>query len=213
MRSPTDILRQLPSSPDGGLTNAGVIRSRQLFGINRLTPLPREPIWRKFLEKFDEPIIQILLVAALLSMVVDSFKAEPFSASIALAVFFLLFAGAFIARQTRWMPSLLLVSSIVLFFVALLAGQVLVEGPAVLIAVILATGVSFASEYKSDREFEVLNARKESLQAKVLRDGAPTRSKSRTSWSATSFFWRWATKSAPTASFSKRPSYNSINRL
>jgi Ca2+-transporting ATPase len=40
------------------------------------------------------------------------------------------------------------------------------------VAVILATGVSFASEYKSDREFEVLNAEKESLQAKVVRGGA-----------------------------------------
>ncbi len=41
-----------------------------------------------------------------------------------------------------------------------------------MVAVILATGVAFLSEYKSDREFEVLNAHKESLQVKVLRDGA-----------------------------------------
>src|SRR5207244_2501678 len=34
------------------------------------------------------------------------------------------------------------------------------------------TGVAFASEFKSDREFEILNARKESLRAKVLRDAA-----------------------------------------
>ena len=47
----------------------------------------------------------------------------------------------------------------------------LVEGLAVMIAVILATGVSFASEYKSDREFEVLNAQKDSQLAKVVRGG------------------------------------------
>ncbi len=41
-----------------------------------------------------------------------------------------------------------------------------------MVAVILATGVAFASEYKSDREFEVLNASKDSLHVKVLRDGA-----------------------------------------
>jgi Ca2+-transporting ATPase len=41
-----------------------------------------------------------------------------------------------------------------------------------MVAVILATGVAFLSEYKSDREFEVLNAHKESLTVKVLRDGA-----------------------------------------
>ena len=32
-------------------------------------------------------------------------------------------------------------------------------------------GVAFGSEYKSDREFEVLNAHKEALRVKVLRGG------------------------------------------
>jgi Ca2+-transporting ATPase len=41
-----------------------------------------------------------------------------------------------------------------------------------MVAVILATGVAFLSEYKSDREFEVLNARKESLTVKLLRAGS-----------------------------------------
>jgi Ca2+-transporting ATPase len=58
-----------------------------------------------------------------------------------------------------------------MFFVGLASGHVLVEGLAVMVAVILATGVAFASEYKSDREFEVLNARKDSLHVKVLRQG------------------------------------------
>ena len=39
-------------------------------------------------------------------------------------------------------------------------------------AVVLATGVAFLSEYKSDREFEALNAHKEALRVKVLRDAA-----------------------------------------
>ena len=41
-----------------------------------------------------------------------------------------------------------------------------------MIAVILATGVAFLSEFQSDREFEALNAHKEGVQAKVQRDGA-----------------------------------------
>ena len=46
-----------------------------------------------------------------------------------------------------------------LFFVGLVARRIiLVEGLAVMVAVILATGVAFLSEYRSDREFEVLNA-------------------------------------------------------
>src|SRR5262249_47165365 len=46
-----------------------------------------------------------------------------------------------------------------------------IEGLAVMIAVILATGVAFLNEYKSDKEFELLNAQKESIQVKVVRSG------------------------------------------
>src|SRR5262249_48676200 len=60
MRTITEIQQTLPSSVENGLTPEGVGLSRQRFGVNRLTPLPREPIWKKFLEKFDEPIIKIL---------------------------------------------------------------------------------------------------------------------------------------------------------
>ena len=71
------------------------------------------------------------------------------------------------------MPTLLFVSALVVFFVGLVARRTsLVEGLAVMVAVILATGVAFLSEYKSDREFEVLNAHKDSLHVKVLRDGS-----------------------------------------
>jgi Ca2+-transporting ATPase len=41
-----------------------------------------------------------------------------------------------------------------------------------MVAVILATGVAFLSEYKSDREFELLNARKDALLVKAVRGGA-----------------------------------------
>jgi Ca2+-transporting ATPase len=170
MRTAVEIQQLLPSTPESGLSSEVAAKSRQQFGVNRLTPLPREPLWQKFLEKFDEPIIRILLAAALLSMVVDLFKASTTTGSVALVVLTVLIAGAYVLRQSRWVPTLMFVSALVLFFVGLAEGHVLVEGLAVMVAVILATGVAFASEYKSDREFEVLNARKDSIQAKVLRD-------------------------------------------
>src|ERR1700738_2345107 len=76
MRTLRDILDRLPTSSETGLPTDVVASSVQRFGMNRLTPLPRVPLWRKFLEKFDEPIISILLAAALLSMVVDLFGAS-----------------------------------------------------------------------------------------------------------------------------------------
>ncbi len=60
MRSINQVLRELPSALDAGLPIAAIDESRRRFGGNQLTPLPRESLWRKFLEKFDEPIIKIL---------------------------------------------------------------------------------------------------------------------------------------------------------
>ena len=161
-------------TPDTGLNPDAVDKSQAQFGANRLTPLPREPLWKKFIEKFDEPIIKILLAAALLSMVVDLFKANSTIGGIALAVLAVLLAGTYVAKQAQWVPTLMFVSALLLFVIGLGSGHVLVEGLAVMIAVTLATGVAFASEYKSDREFEVLNARKDSLRSKVIRAGRVT---------------------------------------
>ncbi len=173
MRTVQDIEQLFPGAAENGLTSATVVQSRQRFGVNKLTPLPREPLWKKFLEKFDEPIIKILLGAALLSMFVDLFQSRPGLAGMALAVVAVLIGAVVALRKGHWLPSILFVSALVLFFVGLIAARhPSVEGLAVMVAVILATGVAFLSEYKSDREFEVLNAHKDSLSVKVIRDGA-----------------------------------------
>jgi Ca2+-transporting ATPase len=171
MRTVAEILKALPTQPETGLNSDAIVKSRAQFGPNRLTPLPHEPLWEKFIEKFDEPIIKILLAAALLSMVVDLFKVSRTIGGVAMGVLVVLLAGAYLLKQARWVPTLMFVSAFLLFFIGLIEGHVLVEGLAVMVAVTLATGVAFASEYKSDREFEVLNARKESLRSKVIRGG------------------------------------------
>ena len=51
-----------------GLTNEQVIESRKKYGSNLLTPPKRESLWKLFLEKFEDPIIRILLIAAFLSL-------------------------------------------------------------------------------------------------------------------------------------------------
>ena len=53
-----------------GLSDAEVEASRKKHGENILTPPPRKPLWKLFLEKFKDPIIQILLVAATLSLII-----------------------------------------------------------------------------------------------------------------------------------------------
>ena len=51
-----------------GLTEAEVLKSRAQHGVNILTPPEKESLWSKFLEKFEDELIRILLVAGVLSV-------------------------------------------------------------------------------------------------------------------------------------------------
>ena len=55
-----------------GLTDAEVNESRKKHGWNILTPPKKVSLWKQFLEKFEEPIIRILLMAWVLSMIISS---------------------------------------------------------------------------------------------------------------------------------------------
>ena len=54
-----------------GLTHEQVAESRRLHGENILTPPERVSLWKQFLEKFEDPIIRILLLAWVLSMIIS----------------------------------------------------------------------------------------------------------------------------------------------
>lgn len=172
MHSLTEIIQKLAVNPEFGLPPEGVEASRTQFGRNTLTPLPREPLWKKFIEKFDEPIIKILLAAALLSMIVDLFqRVGEVIGGVCLAVVVSLVGAAYALKRGEWAPIVMFACAIAFFILGASTGHFLVEGLAVMIAIVLATGVAFLSEYKSDREFEVLNTTKESIQVKVQRAG------------------------------------------
>lgn len=52
-----------------GLTSQEVEKSRRENGTNALTQLPPEPLWRKIIEGFNDPMIMILLVALAVQVV------------------------------------------------------------------------------------------------------------------------------------------------
>ena len=54
-----------------GLTSAEVEESRRTHGENVLTPPRRQSMWRLYLEKYEDPMVRILLVAALVSLVLS----------------------------------------------------------------------------------------------------------------------------------------------
>lgn len=106
-----------------GLTDAEVIESRKKHGANVLTPPPRDPWWKLFLEKFEDPVIRILIIAAVLSIAI----------------------GAIHNDYT--------------------------EGIAIVIAIILATGIAFFNEYKANAEFDILNQVNNEVPIEVIRNG------------------------------------------
>lgn len=52
-----------------GLSAKQVDESRQKYGSNNLTQIPPEPLWKKILEGFKDPMIMILLVALVVQVV------------------------------------------------------------------------------------------------------------------------------------------------
>lgn len=56
-----------------GLTSQQVEHSRKQYGRNILTPAKRTSMWRLYIEKYDDPIIKVLIFAALLSVILSFF--------------------------------------------------------------------------------------------------------------------------------------------
>ncbi len=57
-----------------GLTESEVAHNRAAFGLNILTPAAKTPLWRRFLDKFKDPLIIILLIAGVLSVGISFYE-------------------------------------------------------------------------------------------------------------------------------------------
>ena len=111
---------------NSGLATSRVSEMRATYGANAMTPPVREPFWKQYVKKFDDPIIKILLLAVAISTVVSAIK-----------------------------------------------GSGLLDTIGIIIAILLATGIAFFNEYRSSREFDVLNAHRDDVAIKVIRDNHP----------------------------------------
>lgn len=57
-----------------GLSREQVESSRRRYGNNILTPTRKESIWKRFLEKFKDPLIIILIIAGILSLGISVYE-------------------------------------------------------------------------------------------------------------------------------------------
>lgn len=83
-----------------GLSDKEVAESRQRYGENVLTPPERTSLWRLYIDKYNDPIIKILLVAATISLglaVIENDFVEAIG--IFLAIFFATTVGFYFERD------------------------------------------------------------------------------------------------------------------
>ena len=118
-----------------GLSEAEVAESRAKHGANLLTPPAKEPLWKKFLGKFADPLIRILIVAAVVSIGISFYE--------------------FFGHEGAGM-------------------EVFLEPIGIIVAILLATGLSFYFEMKADKEFELLNQVNDDEPVQVIRGGNTT---------------------------------------
>ena len=83
-----------------GLSGQEVLERRLKYGENLLTPPPRTSLWKLYLDKYRDPIIRILLVAAAISLVL-AFVENDFIETIGifLAIFFATTVGFYFERD------------------------------------------------------------------------------------------------------------------
>ncbi len=83
-----------------GLTNEQVRLNREKYGRNVLTPPHRTSLWKLYLDKYRDPIIQILLVAAVVSLIL-AFIEKNFMETIGIfvAVFLATTVGFYFERD------------------------------------------------------------------------------------------------------------------
>lgn len=83
-----------------GLTDKEVVKSREEYGENVLTPPKKTSLWRLYLDKYNDPIIKILLVAAAISLGLAAIENDFVETiGIFLAIFFATTVGFYFERD------------------------------------------------------------------------------------------------------------------
>ena len=68
-----DVVSRLDVDVTKGLSSAEASRRQDFHGPNVLSAKDDDPLWKKFLEKFKEPMILLLLASACISALLQQF--------------------------------------------------------------------------------------------------------------------------------------------
>lgn len=78
------VLTDAKVEPHQGLSASEIVTRRERFGLNQLAEAPSEPWWMKFLSQFNDVVVWILLVAAVISGVMGEWTDTAAIAAIVL---------------------------------------------------------------------------------------------------------------------------------
>jgi Ca2+-transporting ATPase len=131
-----------------GLTDAEVLRSRTEHGANVLTPPARESLWKRFFEKLTGPFGHCLK---------GWNNSDPLIFVLEIAALLSIFIS--VAEYNEW------------FGLQNPGRGVFFEPLGILMAILLATGISFVFELKADHEFTLLNQVGDEEPVLVIRNG------------------------------------------
>ena len=131
-----------------GLTDAEVLRSRAEHGANVLTPPARESLWKRFFEKLTGPFGHYLN---------GWHNGDPLIFVLEIAALLSIFIS--VAEYNEW------------FGLQNPGRGVFFEPLGILMAILLATGISFIFELKADHEFTLLNQVGDEEPVLVIRNG------------------------------------------
>ena len=87
LASADDVLGELSSNEESGLTSAEAESRLAQYGPNKLDEEEKTPLWKRFFEQMGDPMVIMLLVAAAISVVAGFLQGEPEWAEAAIILF------------------------------------------------------------------------------------------------------------------------------
>ncbi len=171
-----------------GLTDNQVLDSRKEYGENILTPPEKESLWSQFLDMFSDPIVKILLGALYLSIFVCFFEIFHLQGLLIPVIALMLSCvlrffkvktiadGKQAYKRYDWSVIILFASMLSMMIIPFLylkyniSYGAIFEPLGILLAILLATVISFLFSVSANRKFDVLNKVNDDTMVKVIRN-------------------------------------------
>ena len=95
-----DVLKEQSSSPDG-LSSQEAAKRLEKYGKNKLKEGKKVPLWKRFLDELADPMIIILIVAAVISGITAAYEGESFADVIIIMIVVIINAVLGVVQESK----------------------------------------------------------------------------------------------------------------